>query len=136
MDTSRDGIENGQPCLVHCSNGIVDRQARIPLQVVGLAFREPRVQFVLFPDNLRLQSIDVGGDLRLSCIPVLGDAVVDGLDLLAHNLGCHCGIGAGLLPARHDLVVRFLLCRSRGIFGLLGVDRQVGKLFGELFSRG
>ena len=83
--------------------------------VTDRSSRRASLQFAFFLDNLRLQSIYVGGDFRLSCWQILGDAVADGLDLLVYLLGRRCSPGAGLLPVRHDLVVPVLLGRSHRV---------------------
>jgi hypothetical protein len=40
LDAASNSIEDGRPCLVDRSDGIVDRQVRIPLQFVGIVLRE------------------------------------------------------------------------------------------------
>ena len=42
--------------------------------------------------------------------------------------------GVRLFLARRDLVVRFLLRGSPGIFSILRADREIGELFGEWFN--
>jgi hypothetical protein len=57
LNPAGDSIENGIPCLLDRRNGIVDRDARFPLQFVGVILCALGAQVMLCLGNVRLQAV-------------------------------------------------------------------------------
>src|SRR6266436_6296864 len=72
-----DSIENGQLRLLNRSDGIVDREACLPLQALGVVLRAPHIPVALYMSNIRLQGVHVGSDFRPYRTPVSNGGVVN-----------------------------------------------------------
>src|SRR5260221_10853060 len=72
-----DSIENGQLRLLNRSDGIVDREACLPLQALGVVLRALHIPVVLCLSNIRLQGVHVGSDFRPYRTPVSNGGVVN-----------------------------------------------------------
>jgi hypothetical protein len=66
LSAAADGVENREVGLLDRCYRIVDREARFPFQSLGTLLRALHVVVVLSFCNVRLQRVNVGGDLRFS----------------------------------------------------------------------
>jgi hypothetical protein len=89
---------------------------------------------MLYAGDVCFQGAHVGRDFCAYRTPVSAGGITNGPDFLIDLFDRRCGSSTRLLLARHDLVMRFLLRSIRGIFSILGMNRQVGELFRESLS--
>src|ERR1700721_4456146 len=82
LNAAGDGIENGIPSLLDRRDGVVDSDARFPLQFFGVILCALDAQVMLCLSNARLQAVQVGGDFRLNGTPVSSSSVISGLFFL------------------------------------------------------
>ena len=131
LKVASNSIEHSDLSLLDRCDGIVDGERSIFVQQLGIIRSAFNAQVVLPLGYFRLQIVHVSGDFRFHSGPLGRRRIASGLHVLIYLLDRLLGSSLRLRNASNDFIVRLLLCRRRGILGILNVSRQVSELFGK-----